>query len=691
MPDGVSFVLHLPRPGEPESALVAGMAAVAPLAFDTSISGPVMLQEPARWSYTIGSDGNSLASYPGNVFPSGGSSTGINVKAPPFNAVGNGTGVATGASITAGTNVLTSPAAHFQPADQGKAIIVGAYNVAPLITTITGVLSTTVITLAANAITTLSGNARYVYGTDDTAAIASAVAAGQATGQPVIFPAGTYMLASQTVPISLSDVSLIGTGQTANYFPFQGSGTLLCIFNSASVAFSGVGGTKVSNIGFWYPAIDNSQVTPPVYPALFQSDASVASHVNNSFDSVRVLNAYVVFSTTQQGSFGRTWINNCLMYGVNAICDFAGGFADSIFVNNSYFGPGAFGVEAAPGNLQNYTAANGAVFRLHATGASTFPNCDGLLWFGGLVNSYRYGIQLQSGLLDVSCITGVNWDFGGSILDVSGTGYITSTAFCGGEAYLQTPNAAAAYNAFNFNTSATPNDLTITGLYLAQCSGSIVWDQQGTLRSLAMSGSRVLNWGRSATTASYYLYACPGAQSGNYSFTGNIFDGQRLSSSNSLIGFFVSLNNALASVNLSGNVFVNTTQCLTVQGTAGKVTATGNVATDSAVANADNSSGTLLVSYAGNMWDITPATRLPAATGTGTSVTAGSTNLAGNVTLGAGLTATTVTFTTPLPYAPRAVIATAASGTVSVSAVSSTGFTLTASTAATVVNYQAVL
>jgi hypothetical protein len=71
----VTLHLHLPRPGEPETALAPGIAGVASHKSrgvarflvgegmpDTSMSGPVMLQQPPRWHHDFEPDtGNSRA------------------------------------------------------------------------------------------------------------------------------------------------------------------------------------------------------------------------------------------------------------------------------------------------------------------------------------------------------------------------------------------------------------------------------------------------------------------------------------------------------------------------------------------------------------------------------------------------------------------------------------------------------
>ena len=107
------YVLQLPRPGEPESALIPGMSTPAPRTVpqpldaptalsmpDTSI-GPVALQEPATWSYDF--DPASLqarASYPGIVnFSQDPTVNGVPIGGGgPFLALSGGTLNATPAS-----------------------------------------------------------------------------------------------------------------------------------------------------------------------------------------------------------------------------------------------------------------------------------------------------------------------------------------------------------------------------------------------------------------------------------------------------------------------------------------------------------------------------------------------------------------------------------------------------------------
>lgn len=103
-----------------------------------------------------------------------------------YGALGNGQ-VATDGTTTSGSNVLVcKTSAPFQPSDVGKSIqIKGALssNATTLVTTITGYVSPSKVTLGANATATLSGTGLVLWASDDTAAIQRAINAAFAYGQ----------------------------------------------------------------------------------------------------------------------------------------------------------------------------------------------------------------------------------------------------------------------------------------------------------------------------------------------------------------------------------------------------------------------------------------------------------------------------------------------------------------------------
>lgn len=145
--------------------------------------------------------------------PSSAVGTEIVVTAAPYSAAGDAKEVRD-ANISASSTTLTSATAVFTADDVGKKIIVYAAGATggigattagttanALITTIAGFTNSTTVTLTASATTTVT-NGRAVYGTDDTAAIQSALDdLENANGGRVIFPSGLRFIVSATLTI----------------------------------------------------------------------------------------------------------------------------------------------------------------------------------------------------------------------------------------------------------------------------------------------------------------------------------------------------------------------------------------------------------------------------------------------------------------------------------------------------------
>ncbi len=129
----------------------------------------------------------------------------FNVKG--FGAKGDTTVYVATTSITSGAATLTVTAGTFAAGDVGKTIVVPGAGVAgaDLKTTISARASTTSITLAANASTTLTSVSKTLtYGTDDSAARDAAIVALVAAGRGVLyFPAGSYLCTTAAPALSV--------------------------------------------------------------------------------------------------------------------------------------------------------------------------------------------------------------------------------------------------------------------------------------------------------------------------------------------------------------------------------------------------------------------------------------------------------------------------------------------------------
>jgi len=140
-------------------------------------------------------------------------SSAIDPTASPYNALGDGVEVTDG-SMTASSTTFTSATAAFTSADAGKRILIDGAGAAtdfgviggtaarkPLVTTISSVTNSTTIVLGSAPQATGTG-VRFVYGTDDTAAIQSAFNdCDTFGGNAVTFPAGRIFFTSAALTI----------------------------------------------------------------------------------------------------------------------------------------------------------------------------------------------------------------------------------------------------------------------------------------------------------------------------------------------------------------------------------------------------------------------------------------------------------------------------------------------------------
>lgn len=139
--------------------------------------------------------------------------------------------VAVTASISSGSNILTATGAAFTSADVGKLIRIPGAGVAGarLDTTISGYTSASVVTLAANASTTLSSSAQTIrYGTDCTAHFQAAIDTALASGVGTIaISDGEYLFAgaSSALDPGAGGISFVGRSRLSTIFFFEAAGT----------------------------------------------------------------------------------------------------------------------------------------------------------------------------------------------------------------------------------------------------------------------------------------------------------------------------------------------------------------------------------------------------------------------------------------------------------------------------------
>ena len=129
-----------------------------------------------------------------------------------------------------------------------------------------------------------------LFGTDDTASVTAAIA--NSSGSVLRFPPGDYWLGTQSKPIRLDRIALVGDAPaTSAYAPYVGSGATILLNNRESSAFLAESGVSLYGLSFYYPEQDGLSERIVSYPALFQSLATV----NMTVAHVNVINAYELF------------------------------------------------------------------------------------------------------------------------------------------------------------------------------------------------------------------------------------------------------------------------------------------------------------------------------------------------------------------------------------------------------------
>jgi len=148
------------------------------------------------------------------------------VSVADFGAKGDGKIVTATCSITSGGNSLTATGASFVSGDVGKLILIPGAGAAgaPLASTITAVSSSTSISINDNAGTTLTTSSKQLtYGTDDKAAIQSAIDSLGSTGGYVLLPSRRHAI-SAGVKIGNGTSSAYSTKHGVRFIGASGAG-----------------------------------------------------------------------------------------------------------------------------------------------------------------------------------------------------------------------------------------------------------------------------------------------------------------------------------------------------------------------------------------------------------------------------------------------------------------------------------
>ena len=304
----------------------------------------------AAQSLGIGATGQSLTATSGGV-PAWVATEYTNVKA--YGATGNGiTTASSGVSIANGSVMLTVVGASFASTDIGKRIIVPGAGAAGanLNAVIAGVSSPTLVTLTANASTMLSSVSESVtYGTDDTAAINTAIAA--ASGGTVFFPAGIYMVgAALAVGVA---TRLLGASQNGSVIKLAVAATQLLNVTSSNVTIENLTFDGMFNVSGQVATFAVSLSTITVKSTTFTSSHNYGVYFNSTSNLL-----------VDGCSFTKAGVTE-LFYGINAACsnvNIVNNYCDNQGITASGITVGIWVDWFASGPLTNLNISDNIVF-----------------------------------------------------------------------------------------------------------------------------------------------------------------------------------------------------------------------------------------------------------------------------------------------------------------------------------------
>lgn len=432
------------------------------------------------------------------------------------------------------------------------------------------------------------------YGADPTGVASSWLALKNAaivcnvTGAIVIVPAGNFLIDTANGTISLSYVTLLGTGVSDGSATPAAAGSVLSITGAVNSPFKIGPGVTFDGIGFFYPAQVDSFV-PIVFPPTIVTSLAIAGAINFVYiQNCTVFNAYRFFvNADTTGAIGHVFFLDNTIYGILTCYESSYNSEIVTFVGNEF----TFGhyLAASETGLRKYTRANGSALKIIRT--------DGITFNGNAIFGYQNGIFFATNatLCQLCSITANYFDNTLFSILATGTGNIsgvtiTANSFISYNTQLTT----AVGNAINITTSgAVPEQIAISANNFSTCTGDQVNTSGSATRSIVFSGNQATAWAAFSGSTKYGVLNINGAST-SYSAVGN----QLISS---VATFASGILGTCSTANISGNVFG---LCFdAVNATYATVLASGNLSYGTQDTHANNYPGSGVIIDVGNTWD----------------------------------------------------------------------------------------
>ena len=220
--------------------------------------------------------------------------------------------------------------------------------------------------------------------TNDRAAIVLAVAAATTLGRDIYFPAGQYLINTDGGAITLENVGIVGEMGQDDSVSTITKGSVFRITGTTNSPFKIRTGTKIREMGFYYPNQDGTDSTPTAYPPTLDFDFTGGEIEFVYVQNCVVYNAYRFCQIdSASGNVGHCWFINNTIYGIHRCFEITR-HDEVIHIEGNSFTFGHWN-ESTEAGCRGYTRANGYIIE--------WQRGDGLFVANNLGFGYLRGLS----------------------------------------------------------------------------------------------------------------------------------------------------------------------------------------------------------------------------------------------------------------------------------------------------------
>ncbi len=299
--------------------------------------------------------------------------------------------------------------------------------------------------------------------TDDSPAVARAVAYAREHNVPVFHPGGPCLMAGASAEIDTSGVAFSGIGMGDFTYPYGHAGSQFWLTDTAKSPLRLGGGGAFDGLVFFWPNQLDQQGAPIAYPPLFTAAPNTAA-ADITIRNCQVTNAFDFLSVTAPGAIaGNIFIANCRIFALRH-CFSLTAVPEVLMIENNLFSWGIYQNEvlhwAGGGRrsggkyrLRDYTAEQGCWCLISGDGtpekASTISAGGSIIGTNNYIFGYRWGVRVHRGTCSILRLTSTHFDGVATVLEVEPGGTLIAAQILGTLLYaFDAADPRAAHPAF---------------------------------------------------------------------------------------------------------------------------------------------------------------------------------------------------------------------------------------------------